>query len=272
MGSPYQDLARPPLNAAALRRSLVAPSGLWSRLDVVEQIGSTNTALRSTARVGTDDGVILIAEEQVTGRGRLDRTWLAPARSAITLSVLLRPPSPPPTPWGWLPLLASLAVDDALRRFEVADSGIKWPNDVLIGERKVAGILCERVESPRGPAIVMGIGVNVSLSADELPTPAATSLAIAGEPTDREALVRALLRALEARYLQWTAGGNEELRRAYLERSVSIGRQVHVLLPGGRELSGTATGVDPSGGLIVEDDSGPHLVAAADVTHARLAD
>jgi BirA family biotin operon repressor/biotin-[acetyl-CoA-carboxylase] ligase len=270
MESRYTDLERPPLNVEALRRALLVPGSLWRELDVVQQTGSTNADLRAAARAGTPEGRVLVAEEQVAGRGRLDRSWTAPARSALTVSVLLRPSSPAPTPWGWLPLLAAIAVDDALRRFEVESSGVKWPNDVLIGERKVAGVLSERVEDSTGTSVVIGMGLNVGLRDGELPTPTATSLLIAGETTDREALLRALLRALQDRYREWSTGSVADLRRTYLERSVSVGRTVHVLLPGGEEIGGTAVDVDTSGALVVDDGSRRHLVAAADVTHARI--
>lgn len=270
MSSPFGSLERPPLRANSLRRSLIRPGSLWSEINVVERTGSTNADLRVAALQGAGEGTVLIAEEQLAGRGRLDRSWTAPARSALTLSVLLRPPSPAPTPWGWLPLLAAVAVDDALRRFEVADSGVKWPNDVLLGEKKLAGVLSERVDGSGQTAVVIGMGVNVSLDSSELPSPGATSLVLAGEMTDREGLAKALLRAVEVRYRQWRAGEAERVRSTYLKRSISVGRQVHVQLPGGAELRGTAIDVDRNGSLVVDDGHERHRIAAADVTHARL--
>ena len=266
----YQDLDRPSLNVDALRRALITPLSLWCQLDVVAQTGSTNVDLRRAALSGSPEGVALVAEEQVEGRGRLGRTWTAPPRSSLMVSVLLRPESPAASQWGWLPLLAAVAIDDALRRFSVVDTGVKWPNDILIGERKLAGVLSERVDTPSGASVIVGMGINVSLRASDLPTPTATSLALAGEMTDREPLLRALLRAFEARYRQWCDGAVRELRTTYLERSVSVGRRVHVALPGGRKISGTAIDVDITGGLVVDDGTQQHLVAAADVTHARL--
>jgi BirA family biotin operon repressor/biotin-[acetyl-CoA-carboxylase] ligase len=250
---------------------LVVPDSLWRALDVVESTGSTNADLREVARTTDAMGHVLVAEEQVAGRGRLDRTWTAPSRSALTLSVLLRPAAKSAATWGWLPLIAALAIDDALRVFEVPDSGVKWPNDVLIGERKLAGVLSERVDTPSGPVVIIGMGVNVSLRDDELPTPTATSLAVAGSVVDRDSLLRAMLRALEARYRGWCDGAVTDLQQTYRERSRTIGRDVRVLLPGGRELFGRAVDVDVSGGLLVDDGSRQQLVAAADVMHARLA-
>jgi BirA family transcriptional regulator, biotin operon repressor / biotin---[acetyl-CoA-carboxylase] ligase len=267
----FADLERPPLNERSLRHALVAPGSLWSAIDVVESTGSTNADLRDLARTTDGSGHVLIAEEQVAGRGRLGRTWTAPARSALTLSVMLRPTGESSAPWGWLPLIAGLAIDDALRLFEVPDTGIKWPNDVLIGDRKLAGVLSERVDAPSGPAVIIGMGINVSLRAEELPTPTATSLALVGAPTDRDSLVRALLRALEVRFRSWGEGAVADLQQTYRQRSRTIGHDVHVLLPGGHELRGRAAGIDVTGGLFVDDGSEQHLVAAADITHARLA-
>ncbi|HVQ17447.1 MAG TPA: biotin--[acetyl-CoA-carboxylase] ligase [Actinomycetes bacterium] len=267
----YDNLDRPPLHEASLRRALITRDSLWSQLDVVDSTGSTNADLRAAALTGAPDGTILIAEQQLTGRGRLGRTWSAPARSALTFSVLLRPPDALAAPWGWLPLLAAVAVDDALQRLEVADTGVKWPNDVMLGERKLAGVLTERVDSSGGLSVVVGMGINVSLKRQECPTPHATSLSIAGETTDRDSLIRAVLRALELRYRQWTTASPQELRQVYLERSVTLSRAVRVVLPGDEALEGVAVDVDELGRLVVDDGVQQHALAAADVTHVRPA-
>ena len=117
---------------------------------------------------GAGEGLVVVAEHQTAGRGRLDRTWETPARAALTFSVLLRPGSPP-ADWPWLPLLTGYAVARALREAGVPTPALKWPNDVLVDDRKVAGILVERVETPTGPAAVVGIGLNVAPTAEELP-------------------------------------------------------------------------------------------------------
>ena len=269
MTSSYADLNRPPLHVAGLRRALITPDSLWQRLDVVQSTGSTNADLRGAALSGAVSGTVLVAEEQTAGRGRLQRTWSAPARSSLTMSVLLRPPSPSATPPGWLPLLAALAIDDALRTFELSNTTVKWPNDVMVGEGKIAGVLSERVDTDGSTAVIIGMGINVSMRLDERPTPAATSLAILGEMADREVLLKAVLRALSERYLQFTSGEIEELRRTYLERSATIGQQVRIDLPDGETLTGRATDLDHSGALVVHDGVQRHLVAAADVTHLR---
>lgn len=210
--SRFSDLERPPLNAAALRRGLVGEGGgLYTSLEVVPATGSTNSDL--AARADGPEGAVLIAEEQTAGRGRLDRTWTAPARSGLFFSVLLKPSDVPVERWGWLPLLAGVATATGLSRVAGVDTALKWPNDVLVTidgeERKTAGILAERAGGPDsagGPGVVLGIGVNVSLREDELPVPEAGSLALAGaKETDRDPLLRAVLRSLEQWYGDWRA-------------------------------------------------------------------
>ena len=153
---------------------------------------------------------------------------------------------------------------------------MKWPNDVLLGDKKVAGILVERVETARGPAAVVGIGLNVSLTEDELPVPTATSLLLdSGAEPDRTALLITVLATLQEAFDAWEAGGDlggMRLAESYVAACTTIGREVRVELPGGESLQGTATGVDPGGRLLVEVDGQRTAVAAGDVVHVRLAD
>ncbi|MBO0868978.1 MAG: biotin--[acetyl-CoA-carboxylase] ligase, partial [Micromonosporaceae bacterium] len=201
-GSPYSRLDRPPLNVAALRRALIEPGGLWSALEMRDQTVSTNADVIEAARLGAAEGLVVVAERQTGGRGRLGRPWLSPARAGLAVSALLRPPVPP-SRYGWLPLLAGVALATVVRRLGELDAVLKWPNDLLVAGaggtgRKVAGILCEA--APDG-SVVVGIGLNVTLAEEELPTPGATSLALAGSAcTDRDPLLRALLRELAGGY------------------------------------------------------------------------
>ena len=273
-GSPYTRLDRPPLNERALNRALVRPGGLWREIRVVAETGSTNADLAALARQGADEGLVLVAEAQTSGRGRLDRAWTAPPRSGLTFSVLLRP-RVPVARLAWLPLLAGLAVVRALRGFtelegaprgRMSDAALKWPNDVLIGDRKLAGILAERA----GDAVIVGIGLNVGLRANELPVPTATSLAIEGAPADRDPVLRAILRSLAAAYAEFgRAGGERALREAYEQVCATVGRRVRVELPGGEVLTGTATGVDEHGRLLVTGGEGVRALSAGDVVHVR---
>ena len=269
--SPFNDLDRPPLREAALRRALVVDGGLWTRLDVVAETGSTNTDVAALAAAGAPEGAVVVAEHQASGKGRAARTWTAAPRSGLTVSVLLRPPAATRPAWGWLPLLAGVSVAAAVRRYGEIDARLKWPNDVLVEERKLAGVLAEVV----GGAVVVGIGLNVSLREAELPVPGATSLALAGsEVTDRDTVLRALLRGLAERYRGWVAAGGDPVRSgllpAYIEISATLGRDVVAHLPGGGTLTGRATGVDLTGALILDTADGPATLAAGDVTHLRL--
>ncbi|MGI5349205.1 biotin--[acetyl-CoA-carboxylase] ligase [Streptomyces sp. CA-250714] len=274
----WSDLDRPPLNEAALRKALLGESSLWTDLDVVESIGSTNTELAARAARGeAAPGAVLVAEEQTAGKGRLDRSWTAPPRSGLFFSALLRPEVPPHR-WGWLPLLGGVAAAGALARSAGVDTGLKWPNDVLTtgkgGERKIGGILAERVGED---SVVLGIGLNVTLREDELPVPTAGSLALAGaQGTDRDPLLRAVLRAVEDWYGRWTEADGDPaagaLLDAYAAGCVTLGRTVRAMLPGGDELVGEAVAVDGDGRLLIASEQGvQHPIAAGDIVHLRPA-
>ena len=258
---------RPPLDEQRLAAQ--APPGLV--IEVLDEVGSTNQVAAERARSGAGEVLVVVAEHQSAGRGRLDRTWEAPPRAALTFSVLLRPEASAAS-WPWLPLLTGYAVVKALRA-EGFDAGVKWPNDVLIAEQKVAGLLAERVETPRGPAAILGIGLNVDLQADELPVPTATSLTlIGGRRLDRTSLLLTVLETLREAYDSWQAGGEAaaaRLRESYAAACVTLGRSVRVDLPGGEALHGTATGIDVAGRLVVSTGSGERTVAAGDVVHVR---
>lgn len=259
--------AREPLDADELRRRLTRPDGLWREVRVVPQTGSTNADLLEAARAGAAAGLVLVAEEQTAGRGRLGRTWSAPPGAGLIFSVLLRPSDVPPTRLGWLPLLTGVAVATAVRDQTGVQASLKWPNDVLVGERKLAGILAEA----HGDAVVVGTGLNVTLSQPELPVPTATSLRLENaDSTDRAALLTAILTGLGHRYQAWRAdpdaGG---LRADYLRWCATIGREVRVELPGGAVLTGTAVDVDDAGRLVVRTPAGLVPVGAGDVVHVR---
>lgn len=270
MGSPFTDLDRPPLRQRALRRALVTPGALWTELRVMDATSSTNDAVSAAARAGAPEGLVVVAESQTAGRGRLERTWNAPPRAGLTFSVLLRP-SFPSARWGWLPLVEGLAVAGPVAELTGLDVRLKWPNDALVGDRKLGGILTEVV----GPAVVVGVGLNVSQRRDELPVPSATSLAVEGAKTvDRDPLLRAVLRETALRYADLVRAAGDAsaagLRGAYRDACDTLGRRVRVDLPGGRTVEGTAVDVDVDGRLVVDDGSGARrAVAAGDVVHVR---
>jgi BirA family biotin operon repressor/biotin-[acetyl-CoA-carboxylase] ligase len=286
--SPYTDLRRPPLHEAALKRALVVPGGLWQDLRVVAETASTNADVAAAARAGAAEGLVITAESQVAGRGRQGRAWSMPPRSGIAVSVLLRPgeaasgrsgAEPPvkqtrpisadgvtPARFGWLPLLAGVALVEAARRIADVDAVLKWPNDLLVGGRKCGGVLVEVHDG----AVVVGIGLNTSLTAAELPVPTATSLALAGAAAaDRDPLLRALLRGLAERYRQWLAAAGDPvasgLRETYRVHCATLGRQVRVDLPGGTSVTGTVEDIDVDGRIVVSGTA----YAAGDVVHLR---
>ena len=265
-----------PLDAATLNAAVVRPGALWRAVEVTEVTGSTNADLLARAAAGEPEGLVLAAEQQNAGRGRLGRTWTSPPRAALTFSVLLRPAAVPRARLGWLPLLAGVAVAAAVRDVAAVGAQLKWPNDVLVGTAKLAGILAEAA----GEAVVVGVGLNVSTGPAGLPPPGpgglpATSLAIEGAAsTDRAALLAAVLAGLERRYRAWSqVFGDPErsgLRAEYTGLSATLGRRVRVELPGGRVLDGLAADLDADGRLVVSVPPDAGLpVAAGDIVHLR---
>lgn len=324
---PWSDLSRPPLRAPALERALTTGSGAaWRQVEVLAVTGSTNADLADRARAGAGEGLVLVADDQQAGRGRLGRSWQVPPRSGLAVSVLLRPADlvaaaaagagadggaganggasaggeagagggggvgvADRSRWSWLPLLAGVAVVDALTRVCGLPARLKWPNDVLVPadgrdrrngaqaapDRKVCGILAEVVTTPSGPAVVLGTGINVTQQQEELPVSTATSLLLAGSATtDRHTVLVAYLRALADRYHRWrsVAGDLRDsgIGAAYRERCVTIGQQVAVQLPAAEPVAGLAEGVDDDGRLLVAGPDGQvHALAAGDVVHVR---
>jgi BirA family transcriptional regulator, biotin operon repressor / biotin---[acetyl-CoA-carboxylase] ligase len=277
--TPAAATGREALDAAAVRAAVLRPDGLWQAIDVTEVTGSTNADLLARAADGAPEGLVLAAEQQRAGRGRMGRAWVAPPRAALTFSLLLRPQAVPRARHGWIPLLAGLATAEAVRAVTPVDARLKWPNDVLAGAAKLGGILTEAAAD----AVVVGIGLNVSTEPDELPPPgpgpagslAATSLRIATPPgPGRDVLLAAILTGFERGYRAWTrAFGDPErsgLGAAYTRLCSTIGQRVRVELPGGRMLTGLATGIDPDGRLLVRTGPDADLaVAAGDVVHLR---
>jgi BirA family biotin operon repressor/biotin-[acetyl-CoA-carboxylase] ligase len=255
-----------------LASDLVHPGGLWTSIEVVDSIGSSNTLLAERAGTGSiGHGAVLVAEEQTAGRGRRERGWVAPKYSSVMASILIEP-AHEPAAWGWIPLVTALAVTDAVSGCGV-QSTIKWPNDVVVGESKLAGVLCEVVPTPRGHAVVAGWGLNVDQEPTELPTADATSMRMCGGSLDRAALLVECLHAWERWY---RVRANTELSdraviEAYVERSSTLGKAVRVHLPDGAEVSGIARRLDANGHLVVDVDGVERVIAAADVVHLRRA-
>lgn len=256
----------PPVDSSELAAALGLPDSRWSRLECVASTGSTNADLAAAARAGDAPvGAILLAEEQTAGRGRLGRTWVSPRGASLALSVLLRPVVDP-AGWGWVSLLAGLGVARGLRCLGLAPS-LKWPNDVLLSGRKVCGILAELVSTPTGPAVVLGMGLNVSLSAAELPVPTATSLWLQGCLAPKVDVATAILDELAACLAAWEAG--EDVGAAYRAACSSLGQEVRVIVSPAPNVVGRAVDVDEAGRLVVETETGALRFAAGDVIHLR---
>ncbi|HEV2888939.1 MAG TPA: biotin--[acetyl-CoA-carboxylase] ligase [Frankiaceae bacterium] len=260
----YEDLDRPPLQPRVLNRALPPP---WREVRVLDSIGSTNDYVATLARAGAGEGLVVVAEHQFLGRGRLDRTWASPPRAGLTFSVLLRP-SVPPAVRPWVPMLLAAVASESLSDRCDLDVALKWPNDLLVAGRKVGGVLAEST----GDAVVVGFGINVSNRRDELPRDDATSLSLeTGDVVDRMPVLLALLRAMGPAYVAWTGDAVEAAER-YRARCDTVGRQVRVTLPGDRSLEGEATGVDTAGRLVVTSPDGVETaVSAGDVVHVRPA-
>jgi BirA family transcriptional regulator, biotin operon repressor / biotin---[acetyl-CoA-carboxylase] ligase len=218
----------------------------------------------STQRVLDDrlpEGALAVCDEQSAGRGRLGRSWSAPAGTAILCSLLLRPPASRAIPE--LTLVAGLATAVTVERALGRTTGIKWPNDVLVDGRKVAGSLAET----RGEAVVLGIGLNVNQSSGDLPATTLTRTAslytVDGRSRERAPLLAGLLTELETQYDRWIADGLGELVEAIAERDVLLGRRISV-----GETTGVAGGIAPDGRLVLETSQGRRLVASGEATLA----
>ncbi|MGA0568929.1 biotin--[acetyl-CoA-carboxylase] ligase [Rathayibacter sp. KR2-224] len=243
---------------------------------ILPETGSTNDHLS-----GLVDGMgpqilpeftVVATDSQTAGRGRLGRSWAAPSGTMLAASVLLYPHAAGIAPFsrlGWLPLIAGLAMTRSLASMG-ATTELKWPNDVLINEKKVCGILAEVVGAE---AVVIGSGVNLAMSEDQLPVPTATSMSIVGAGTDPDWILATYLREFRTLYTSFAACRGDAdasgIQMAVADACSTIGRIVRVQLPGAKDLVGLATGLDESGRLVVESDGRRTAVSAGDVTHLR---
>ena len=306
---PQTDMPAPTtaLDPARLKAALMHPQGDFGRVDVVASAGSTNADVAAGAADPLQywpDLSVLIADAQPAGKGRMGRDWEVPAGAAMISSMLVWPgnqqatggtagPGFSATGYGWLSILAGVALCESLRALTGVAAELKWPNDVVVGGRKLAGILAQVVpatgagpsaqagsRAQAGLGVVVGAGVNVSLTAEELPTERATSLFLEGAATlDRNGLLGAYLNTFASRYREFVNVGGEsqrpmasghsmvELAQKYLS---TLGQEVRAELPGGKTLHGTAVALGPDGGLEIRDRDGlVHHVSAGDVIHLR---
>jgi BirA family biotin operon repressor/biotin-[acetyl-CoA-carboxylase] ligase len=264
------DDPRAPIDLSAVTARLADP-GRWS-IGWTVQTGSTNADLAARAETGRlAHGQVLVTEEQTAGRGRAGRDWHCPPGAGLMFSGALDLPVIPMERRGWVGAVLGLSIVDALGSGAV-EASLKWPNDVLIGGSKCAGILGEVA----GGMLVVGSGINISLTRDELPRADATSLALAGGTVDRAALLAAILDGLGRWCDRWTAAAGDVdaagIRARYRDACVTLGAQVRILLPSQRWVTGTATDVDPGGALVLTDGSGRvQSYTVGDVVHVRPA-
>lgn len=271
-GWPIERQALDPLRIAALLADADWPGPEPVVLATTE---STNADAARMAAAGAPEGACVVADAQTAGRGRLGRTWASPPHAGLWMSVVVRADDQPPTRLSWLPLAAGLAARDGIRALGRVPIVLKWPNDLMVpnaacggssGMGKLGGVLCEM--QPDG-AVVVGIGINVTLTSSELPVPTATSLLLEAGPVDREALLVGILGALRGRLAQWRAE-DPSLATDYRAACVTIGRLIDVDLPGEYRVHGTVTGVDDQGHLVVDTQGISRTVTAGDVIHATI--
>ena len=252
-------------------------------LRFVSETGSTNSDLVSGASKN-QDFTVLVAGFQSAGRGRAGREWLAPKGSSLFVSVLLKPLNVSTTSYSWLPLLAGLAMTKTVAEFipnspmQKSKISLKWPNDVLVGERKIAGVLSELL--PKADGVVIGAGLNLLQTQSELPIQSATSLALeGGQNIELDEVLASYLKNLHTLYKRWesSAGDADDcgLRNqviavcSTLKRSEN--RMVRAIMPGEIELTGSAVDIDKTGRLILQPSGESQVVAVAagDIVHLR---
>ena len=243
-------------------------------LTFVAETGSTNADLVANF-ANAQDFSVLVAGFQTAGRGRSGRDWLAPAGSSLFVSVLLRPSLVAANRFSWIPLLAGLAMAKAVAQFLPNKKvSLKWPNDVLVESNKVSGVLSELLPDLSG--VVVGAGLNILQTKAELPIEAATSLAIEGNSdASIDAVLAGYLQNLKELFESWVSANGDAvqsgLRNQVIESCSTLGLSVKAILPGEQELLGKAVGIDDTGRLILQPDSGAEVVAVAagDIVHLR---
>jgi BirA family biotin operon repressor/biotin-[acetyl-CoA-carboxylase] ligase len=237
----------------------------WSPVTITPATGSTNADLLAGLRAGSvTTGAVEVAAEQASGRGRLTRSWSSPPGRSVALSAVVTPPAG--RAWTLLPLLSGLAVAEAVTALG-APAQVKWPNDVVIDGLKCCGILVETVHTATGLQAVVGIGLNIGQTRDELPGPAATSLALAGLMTSRERAAAAVLRQLEGVLNDWRNGADVLAR--YRDWSATLGQSVRLTLAADHVVEGEARAIAADGQLGVVVAGRLRWFAAGDVHHLR---
>jgi len=252
------DTPRPPLDTAAVSEFI---SQYW-RVSVVEVTGSTQDDLaQKVADKNAVSGDVIATEYQSAGRGRLDRKFDAPKSTALMFSFYIEPQREK-ADWSFLTLLTGLSAVFALTTLDPSTvPNLKWPNDIQLAEGKVGGIIAQAC----GDGVIIGVGINVAMTEEELPVAHATSLALNDfSILNRNLILSSFLNIFQELFERWQDG--EDLRHLYSEHSSTIGRDIRIEHPDGSFKNGKAVGVTPTGELILEDGS---RVTVGDVVHLR---
>ncbi len=254
------------LDAAALKKKINGRK-FGSKIFAFDTIDSTNNCARALAGCWAEEGTLVFAERQTAGKGRLGRTWQANPYENLTFSIVLRPTLPPEA-LNLLPLYAAVAVAEAIEHETGLAVECKWPNDLLIGGKKSAGILLEGSMNENGlEYVVLGIGVNVNQTefAEDI-APRATSLKVqSGREIDRVRLLREILRTLEIHYASIMKKGFHNLLPLWLSRTTMINREISVTQDG-NVITGIVKGLSPEGALVLDSGGAEKTLFAGDVT------
>ena len=250
-------------------------------LHILHETPSTNTAAMALAQKGAENGTVVVAERQTAGRGRLGRSWYSPAGENLYCSVIVRQTQSQTRleEWlSWLPLLSAVAAARAIQAVAALQARLKWPNDILINQQKLGGVLCESNGSrSQGRFVVVGIGINVNTPRhafpDELRDLATSLAAEAGHRINRVALLSALLSELELCIGNLSAQPSAEVKREYTKLCSTLGRQVRVSLASGESVEGHADAINSDGSLrLIRNGANAGTILdlrAGDVTHVR---
>jgi BirA family biotin operon repressor/biotin-[acetyl-CoA-carboxylase] ligase len=251
-----------PAPRAPLSKSIITSqiSQYW-RVSVVDLTASTQSDLAELVNASVaKSGEVIAAEFQSNGRGRLDRTFEAPPQSALLFSFYIAPQRAR-SDWSFISFLAALAMREVITENLAENITLKWPNDILMGDKKVAGLLAQQI----GDGVIVGIGLNVAMGADELPVPTATSLALAGSNNlDRNLLLSAFLNRFEIIFKEWDSGS--DFLEKYRQVSSTLGRQVRVEVLGRDSIEAKAVSITAQGALILSEGT---EVNVGDVVHLR---
>jgi BirA family biotin operon repressor/biotin-[acetyl-CoA-carboxylase] ligase len=250
------------------------------RIELFDCLPSTNREAIQLAQAEVEHGTVVVADSQTAGRGRLSRTWFSPPGANLYCSIILRATRPPErlTEWlSWLPLISALAVAEAIEQVSSIHVSVKWPNDLLISERKVGGILCESGTGKRSdPFQIIGIGINVNVDHNDWPADLRDSATSIWQErrivVDRNRLLAQLLLELEQCLYELDIHGTNQLALAYYQRCSTIGHTIRATLGNGDTVVGLAEGVGQDGSLLVRPQATQPGSESPEVVHLRVAD